>query len=78
MPKKRPTPRVTCRSLTVRSLGQYVDVVQELQEEWSDWEEQDTNSKDGGLAHIWFRGHADKGWALTPKNIQDKKQHPRR
>src|SRR5580692_11167495 len=72
MSKNRRTPRIRCRSLTVRSLGQFVDVIQDLQEEWSDWEEEDTNSRDGGLAHIWFRGHSDKGWNLTPKIFRTK------
>ena len=72
MPKKRQPPRVRCRSITVRSLGQFVAAVQDLQEEWSDWEEEDTKTKDGGLAHIWFRGHSDKGWNLTPKIFRTK------
>jgi hypothetical protein len=67
MPKKRQTPRVKCKSLKARSLAQFVDIAQDLQEEWSDWEEEDTNSRDGGLAHIWFRGHSNSTWELTPK-----------
>jgi hypothetical protein len=72
MPKTPRTPRVRCRSQAVGSLAHFLDVVQDLQEEWSDWEEADTNSHDGGLAHIWFRGHADKRWELTPKIFRTK------
>jgi hypothetical protein len=51
----------------VRSLGEYVNVVQALQYEWSDREDSDTGTVDGGLAHVWFRGHAAKEWELKPK-----------
>lgn len=72
MPKKLRTLRVKCRSLTARSLSQFVDVVQDLQEEWSDWEDEDTDTTDGGLAHIWFRGHSNIRWELTPKIFRTK------
>jgi hypothetical protein len=67
MPKKQRVPKVKCRSELVRSLSQFVDLVQGLQEQWSDWEDADTGKTDEGLAHIWFRGHSDVKWVLTPK-----------
>ena len=67
MRQKAVSKRTRFRSITVRSLGEYVDVIQDLQDEWSDREDAETGSADGGLAHIWFRGHAGKEWELKPK-----------
>jgi hypothetical protein len=53
--------------VTARSLSDFVDVVQDLQDEWSDLESEHIEKDDGGDAHIWFRGNADKGWELAPK-----------
>lgn len=72
MRKKQRTPRVKCRSVIAHSLAQFVDIVHELQEEWSDWEQERANLSDGGFAHIWFRGHADSAWQLTPKIFRTK------
>lgn len=67
MSKKHSRRRLRCRSITVRSLAQFVDAVHDLEDDWSDQEDAVTGSKDGGDAHVWFRGHADKTWDLKPK-----------
>jgi len=67
MAKKKTGARPRFRSVTARSLPDFVDVVQGLQDEWSDLEAEQTQKDDGGDAHIWFRGNADKDWELTPK-----------
>ena len=77
MAKKQRTPRVKCRSVTAHSLAQFVDIVHELQEEWSDWEQERTNSSDGGFAHIWFKRSRRQLLATDPKDIQDENQNPR-
>jgi FRG domain len=66
MAKKKTGSRPRYRSLTARSLSDFVDIVQDLQDEWSDLEVEQIQ-KDDGEAHIWFRGNADKTWELTPK-----------
>ncbi len=57
------------RTVTVRSLPDFVDVVQGLQDDWSDLEgmHSERTDGDGRLAHIWFRGHSNKDWELKPK-----------
>jgi hypothetical protein len=69
--KKTGGPRY--RSLTARSLSDFVNVVQDLQDEWSDLEAEQIQ-KDDGDAHIWFRGNADKNWQLTPKIFRTKNE----
>jgi hypothetical protein len=56
MAKKKTSARPRFRSVTARSLPDFVDVVQALQDEWSDLEAEQTQKDDGGDAHIWFRG----------------------
>ena len=51
--------------MTARSLPDFVEIVQNLQDEWSDLETEQIQSD--GDAHIWFRGNANKDWELTPK-----------
>jgi hypothetical protein len=53
-------------------LSEFIAVVQELQEEWSSWEASDVNAPDEDLAHLWFRGHADVEWELTPNIFRTK------
>jgi hypothetical protein len=65
MAKKQPGSRPRYRSVTARSLANFVNLVQDLQDEWSELEAEQIQS--GGDAHIWFRGNADKDWELTPK-----------
>ncbi len=72
MPTKRKPFRVKCRSEIARSLAQFIDIVQDIQERWSDWEAEDTNSRDAALAHVWFRGHSNSGWELTPNIFRTK------
>jgi hypothetical protein len=67
MAKGKKTTKLRYRSITVRSLADFVDTVQMLQDEWSELEAAQTKVDDGGDAHIWFRGHGDKNWELTPK-----------
>jgi hypothetical protein len=55
------------RSVTALSLPDSVGIVQDLQDHFSDLEAADRQEREGGMAHIWFRGHSDKGWHLTPK-----------
>jgi len=65
MAKARTRDRSRYRSAIARSLPDYVDVVQGLQDDWSDLEAEQTQ-QDGGDTHIWFRGNANKSWELTP------------
>ncbi len=67
MPKKLIRRAVRLKSLMARSLSEFVDIIQELQDDWSDREATDTQSPDRGLAHVWFRGHANKEWELIPR-----------
>jgi len=67
MAKKKTGSRPRYRTVTARSLPDFVDAVQGLQDEWSDLEAEHTQKDDGGDAHIWFRGNANKDWDLTPK-----------
>src|SRR5580700_59641 len=67
MAKNKKAVRLRSRSMTVRSLADFVDAVQMLQDDWSDLEAAQTQRDDGADAHIWFRGHRNKEWALTPK-----------
>lgn len=67
MARNKKTTRPHYRSLTVRSLADFVDSVQMLQDDWSELEAVQTQRDDGADAHIWFRGHGDKDWELTPK-----------
>jgi hypothetical protein len=66
MAKKMPRRRPRYRSVAARSLPDFVGVVQDLQDEWSDLEAEQSHTDDGD-AHIWFRGNANKDWELTPK-----------
>lgn len=69
MAKKQTRGRARYRSVTARSLPDFVDVVQGLQDDWSDSEAAQTERPEaaGALAHVWFRGHANKDWELKPK-----------
>jgi hypothetical protein len=74
MAKKKTGSRPRYRSMTARSLSDFVDVVQDLQDEWSDLESEQMEKDNGGDAHIWFRGNADKAWELTPKIFRTKNE----
>ena len=67
MAKRTKAKRLRYRSVTVRSLADFVDTVQMLQGEWLELEAAQTQLDDGADAHISFRGHGDKNWELTPK-----------
>jgi hypothetical protein len=67
MPRKVSRRSVRYRTLTARSLPDFVGIIQDLQDDWSELEDADEQAGDGGMAHIWFRGHSDKNWELTPK-----------
>jgi FRG domain len=69
MAKKKTRSRTRYRSVTARSLPEFVNVVQGLQDDWSDLEAMQTERSEhhGRLAHVWFRGHANKDWELNPK-----------
>jgi len=64
--KKQTRARIRYRSVTARSVPDFVDVVQGLEDDWSDLESKQTNA-DAGTAHIWFRGVPNKDWGLTPR-----------
>lgn len=70
MPSSKRSRALRCRSVIARSLAQFVNITQALLDDWSDLENAATNWD--GLAHIWFRGHADIRWMLTPKIFRTK------
>jgi hypothetical protein len=76
MAKKKKGSRPRYRSVTARSLSDFVGVVQDLQDEWSGLEAEQIQ-KDDGDAHIWFRGNANKDWELTPKIFRTNNENPR-
>jgi hypothetical protein len=54
--RKKHLKSVRCRSITVRSLAHFVEIIHELQEEWSEWEDEGNQGSADGRMPVQERG----------------------